>query len=89
MKTKPTFPVSRRVFAPIYNRDCPTCGAGRGFYCTSSSGKMLAGKTHRARDLSLPAHAPGPIKNLRDWWTSMRPYEGQFAKPRPAGLVVP
>lgn len=89
MKTKSIFPVSRRVFAPIYSRECPTCGAGRGFHCTSSSGKMLAGKTHRGRDLSLSANTPEPIENLRDWWKSMQPYEGQRAQPRPASLEVP
>jgi hypothetical protein len=30
-----------------------------------------------------------PTMTLREWWVSMRPYEGQHAKPRPAWLEVP
>jgi hypothetical protein len=43
-------------------------------------------RDERARKMQIPVE---PLPDLRDWWRSMKPYEGKYAKPRPADLVVP
>jgi hypothetical protein len=63
---------------------CPVCHAQPGELCKGRTGKPSR-YAHSLR--GRPAESAMP--DLRAWWSSMKPYEGMYAKPRPADLVVP
>jgi hypothetical protein len=67
-----------------YKISCPACKAPAGHYCQTRDG-IVSKYAHAERDRIQESAVP----DLRKWWRAMKPYEGQFAKPRPAGLVVP
>lgn len=73
-----------RRICSMYVKRCPTCKAQRWHPCVSAQGHPLR-TVHIAR--TRPSKEPTP--DLRKWWDSMAPYEGKYAKRRPAGLVVP
>jgi hypothetical protein len=78
-------PLKRRINADsAYLKPCPACDAKPLHHCVSRSGERV--NIHCAREMQVPVE---PLPDLRDWWRSMKPYEGKYAKPRPAGLVVP
>ena len=69
---------------PTYRAQCPVCDAQPGEFCRTRKGTRSR-YAHSLR--GRPAKPTMP--DLRAWWRSVRIYEGQFAKPRPADLVVP
>jgi len=73
-----------KLTAPTYRVPCPVCHAQCGQRCKARTGEAMR-YAHSLR--GRPAESPMP--DLRGWWKSVRVYEGQFAKPRPADLVVP
>lgn len=79
------YPVGRIAWIPVYNRACPKCGAPSGHYCVTADGRP-ARPAHRCRGNRPEA---SPLPDLSHWWRAMAVYEGQFARPRPADLVIP
>ncbi len=67
-----------------YWKPCPKCHAAAGERCTS--GHRVYWHGHKARRKIL---APFKSPVLVSWWRKQKPFEGQFAAPRPAGYVVP
>jgi hypothetical protein len=63
---------------------CPVCDAQPGEHCVTKDGRRSK-YSHSLRGRPVESAMP----NLRAWWRSMKPYEGMYAKPRPADLVVP
>ena len=68
----------------IPDTHCPVCDAQPGEPCLTKDGRPSR-YAHSLR--GRPAESKMP--DLRAWWRSMKPYEGLYAKPRPADLVVP
>jgi hypothetical protein len=75
---------ARAAYSLTYRVGCPACGALPGHYCVNRNGERSR-YAHSLR--GRPAESAMP--DLRAWWRSMKPYEGMYAKPRPADLVVP
>ncbi len=63
---------------------CPVCHAKPGQLCRGRNGKPSR-YAHSLR--SRPEESTMP--DLSGWWKEMARYEGQFALPRPEGLVIP
>lgn len=68
-----------------YKVTCSACRAPAGFLCASKNGRPMRGRVHRKRRPVNRERLP----DLRLWWRSVARFEGEHAKPRPAGLVVP
>jgi hypothetical protein len=68
----------------IYRNPCPSCGAPPWHYCRSGSGNRNT-NAHIERE----SRNTEPLPDLRDWWRSMKVYEGKHPLLRPADLVVP
>ena len=78
---------NRRASVPSgYNSPCPICKAPAWHRCAAASGERRW-KMHPERD--APDLHREPLPDLRGWWRSVAQYEGQYAKKRPDGLVVP
>lgn len=67
-----------------YSAPCPYCGAAPGENCRS--GGRIYWNAHRSR---RPRQEFKPIPECVRWWKAQRQFEGQFARPRPAGYRVP
>lgn len=77
---------TRRYLDSPYVNACPICEAPAWHRCVAASGERRW-KAHPERGGQVVQREPLP--DLSDWWRSMKQYEGQFPKPRPADLVVP
>jgi hypothetical protein len=81
----PRYPISARsIGLEAYSDKCPVCHALPRHYCTTRDGR-LSRYAHSLRGRPEVSTMP----DLSGWWKAMRKYEGQFAQPRPAGLVIP
>jgi hypothetical protein len=76
-----------------YHSVCRACNAPIGFYCLSWRTGRTSLFPHRSRKPTprkIESAVFRPVlPDLSAWWKSMRPYEGESPKPRPADLVVP
>jgi hypothetical protein len=80
---RPVSPAHRNESA--YKLTCPSCGAPPGFLCASLRSGIAERRAHRKRRPVVRECLP----DLREWWRSMRKYEGPRPEARPADLVVP
>jgi hypothetical protein len=76
-----------------YDSVCRSCCAPIGHYCISKRTGRPSLFPHRSRKPAPrkieAAVFREPLPDLSNWWRKMRCYEGQFALPRPANLVIP
>lgn len=75
---------TRKYRPRIPHTYCPVCDAQPGQRCIGRNGEP---SKHPHSRRGRPAESKMP--DLREWWRSVRIYEGQFAQKRPADLVVP
>ena len=81
----PRIPIKRKVAADSpYRNSCPACHAEPLYNCVSKAGK----RCYMHRERSAPVIS-APLPDLREWWRSMKIYEGKYPLPRPEGLSVP
>ena len=82
---KPRFlPIIATARASAFKRRCPSCCAPAGFYCARKNGTSTTYYHSQRSGVRRKPDSP-----LARWWRAMKPYEGKFARRRPADLVVP